>query len=96
MKIGLSKLAMIPSILLFRHYFESTLEHSTLRKTTKACLKSRSFTSIEHVYDIIKQPMHHIQNFTFFSKMQVKQFPGYDHDSSVEMKYLVGIGIKRN
>jgi hypothetical protein len=37
-----------------------------------------------------------IQNFTYISKMEVKQFSGYDHDSSVEMKYLVDIGIKRN
>jgi hypothetical protein len=28
--------------------------------------------------------------------MQVKQFSGYDHDSSIEIKHLVGIGIKRN
>jgi len=40
--------------------------------------------------------MHGIQNFTFISKMQVKQLSGYDHDSSVKMKDLVDIGIKRN
>jgi hypothetical protein len=26
--------------------------------------------------------------------MQVKQFSGYDHDSSVEMKYLVDMGLE--
>jgi len=87
-------LAMIPLILLFRHYFESTLEHSTLWKTTKACTKSGSFTCIEHVYDIVKQPMHGIQNFTFNAEMWVKQFSGYDHDdSSIEIQHWWRCGL---
>jgi hypothetical protein len=69
MKIWFKWLAMSPLILMFIHYFESTLEHPTLWKTTKARIKSGSFTCIEHIYNIIKQPMHDIQNFTFISKI---------------------------